>query len=143
VTVSDRSDAETVLSLYEAFNARRPQGWDDAFAEQATWREVPTGEVFEGREALRGYYERFAVAFPDGRCEDITVRAGDGFVVGEFVGRGTNTGPLVTPEGELPPSGVRIDIAFCDVHLLKDGRIIETHRYWDTAPLAAMLGGGS
>ena len=101
------------------------------------------GREFESEvpDGIRVYYERFATAFPDGRCRDITVRAGDGFVVGEFTGSGTNTGPLLTPEGELPPSGKRIDIPFCDVHLVENGLVVRSHRYWDTGTFARQMEG--
>jgi steroid delta-isomerase-like uncharacterized protein len=132
--------AEVVRGLYEAFNRRDLAGWLGPFARDATWHEIPSGEVFDVPEGLTLYYERFASAFPDGQCTDVRIREGDGFVVAEFTGSGTNTGPLVTPEGELPPSGKRIDIPFCDVHLLDDGRIVRTHRYWDTGTFAAQMG---
>jgi steroid delta-isomerase-like uncharacterized protein len=134
-------DTEAVSAIYEAFNRRDVDGWLAAFAPTATWHEIPTGEVFGVPDGVRAYYERFAAAFPDGRCTDIRLRAGDGFVVGEFTGSGTNTGPLLTPDGELPPTGRRIDIPFCDVHVLQEGLVTRTHRYWDTGTFTAQIGG--
>jgi steroid delta-isomerase-like uncharacterized protein len=134
-------DAEVVRRLYDAFNRRDLDAWLGLFAPDATWHEIPSGEVFDVPDGVRLYYERFASAFPDGRCRDITVRAGEGFVVGEFTGSGTNTGPLLTPEGELPPSGKRIDIPFCDVHIVEDGLVARTHRYWDTGTFARQMEG--
>ena len=137
-----RPDADVVRALYDAFNRRDVDAWLACFAPDATWHEIPSGEVFDFPDGVRAYFERFATAFPDGRCTDIRVRAGEGFVVGEFTGSGTNTGPLVTPEGELPPTGRRIDIPFCDVHLVRDGLVVRTHRYWDTGTFARQIGGG-
>jgi ketosteroid isomerase-like protein len=134
-------DAEVVRGLYDAFNRRDLDAWLGSFAPGATWHEIPSGEVFDVPDGVRLYYERFASAFPDGQCRDITVRAGDGFAVGEFTGSGTNTGPLLTPEGELPPSGKRIDIPFCDVHIVEDGLVARTHRYWDTGTFARQMEG--
>jgi ketosteroid isomerase-like protein len=135
------ADADAVRALYDAFNRRDLDAWIAAFAPHAIWHEMPSGEVFDVPDGIRVYYERFATAFPDGRCEDIRVRAGDGFVVGEFSGSGTNTGPLLTPEGELPPSGRHIDIPFCDVHVLEGGLLVRTHRYWDTGTFARQMEG--
>jgi steroid delta-isomerase-like uncharacterized protein len=134
-------DAEVVRGLYDAFNRRDLDAWLGSFAPGATWQDIPSGEVFDVRDGVRLYYERFARAFPDGQCRDITVRAGDGFAVGEFTGSGTNTGPLLTPEGELPPSGKRIDIPFGDVHIVEDGLVARTHRYWDTGTFARQMEG--
>jgi ketosteroid isomerase-like protein len=106
------SAADVVLGLYDAFNRRDVDAWLASFAPDATWHEILSGEVFDVPDGVRLYYERFAAAFPDGRCTDIRVRAGEGFAVAEFTGSGTNTGTLVTPEGEPSPSGTRIDIPF-------------------------------
>lgn len=135
------ADAEVVRGLYDAFNRRDVDAWIAGFAAHATWHEIPSGEVFDVPDGVRLYYERFATAFPDGRCTDIHLRAGDGFVVGEFTGSGTNTGPLLTPEGEVAPTGRSIDIPFCDVHLVENGLVVRTHRYWDTGTFAAQMGG--
>jgi steroid delta-isomerase-like uncharacterized protein len=131
--------AALVSSLYEAFNRRDLEGWLTPFAPGATWHEIPSGEVFDVPDGLTSYFHRFADAFPDGQCTNIRIREGAGFVVAEFTGSGTNTGPLLTPEGELPPSGKRIDIPFCDVHLVEEGRLLRTHRYWDTGTFSAQL----
>jgi ketosteroid isomerase-like protein len=132
--------AAAARRLYDAFNRRDIDAWLAAFAPSATWHEIPSGEVFDVPDGVRLYYERFATAFPDGRCTDIVVRDGDGFAVGEFTGSGTNTGPLQTPEGELPPTGKRIDIPFCDVHVVEHGLVVRTHRYWDTGTFARQMG---
>ena len=132
-------EVEVVRGLYDAFNRRDLDAWLASFAPSATWHEIPTGEVFGVPDGVRLYYERFATAFPDGRCTHVRVRGGEGFAVGEFTGSGTNTGPLLTPEGELPPSGKRIDIPFCDVHLVESGLVTRTHRYWDTGTFARQM----
>jgi ketosteroid isomerase-like protein len=131
--------AEAARGLYEAFNRRDIDGWVAAFAPEATWHEMPSGEVFGVPDGVRLYYERFATAFPDGRCTEIVIREGDGFAVGEFIGSGTNTGPLATPEGDLPPTGKRIDIPFCDVHRVEHGLVVCTRRYWDTGTFARQM----
>ncbi|KAI9032952.1 hypothetical protein DFJ74DRAFT_650302, partial [Hyaloraphidium curvatum] len=57
-----------------------------------------------------------------------------------FVGEGANEGPLAGPDGtEREATGKRVAIPFCDVHTVRDGLIVETHRYWDNATVAAQM----
>ena len=64
----------------------------------------------------------------------------DDYAVVEFVGRGTNTGPLATPQGEIPATGRAIEIPFCDVHRIEDGKITNGRSYFDMATMMRQLG---
>ena len=49
-------------------------------------------------------------------------------------------GPLVGPQGEIPPTGKSVDVAFCDVYQFKDGKFTSLRSYFDTATLMGQLG---
>lgn len=66
--------------------------------------------------------------------------AGETGVTTEFRGRGTHTGPLVGPMGEIPPTRRQVDIPFCDVVQIKDGKIVSIHLYYDVATMMGQLG---
>ena len=127
-------------TVYDAFNSRTFERGLDAMAEDAVWTDLPTGETYHGRDEFRRSFEKWVTAFPDGKCEDIHVIAGDDYVVVEFMGRGTNTGPLRTPAGELPPTGKKAEIPFCDVHRIEDGKITNGRSYYDMATMMHQLG---
>ena len=55
---------------------------------------IATGEVFDGEDAVRGYYANTRAAFPDQRNEVIAVRHTDDGVFVEFDLLGTHLGPL-------------------------------------------------
>ena len=55
---------------------------------------VPTGDVFDGAEAVRGYFEDSRTAFPDQRNELIALHHADDGVIVEFDLKGTHRGPL-------------------------------------------------
>jgi ketosteroid isomerase-like protein len=134
-------NAAAVRALYHAWNVRDLPAWVAAFTPDATWTNIPSGEVFIGPEGMRENYANWNVPFPDGQCEDITVLTGDGFAVGQFMARGVNTGPLTTDGGEIPATGKYLSVAFCDVHTLEEnGLITATVRYWDQASVARDLG---
>ena len=95
----------------------------------------PGSDPLTGIEAFVAYGEAFLRAFPDGRIHgDRYVESGDRVVVeGRFTG--TNTGPLQTPAGELPPTGRAMVLPFADVFRVADGKIAEHHIYYDTLGL--------
>jgi hypothetical protein len=54
---------------------------------------------------------------------------------------GTNNGPLVTPTGEVPATGKRIDMRGALVGRINaDNLIVEERRYYDTGTLMQQLG---
>jgi ketosteroid isomerase-like protein len=65
--------------------------------------------------------------------------AGDVIVVeGRFAG--TFTGPLVSPDGEIAPTGATVDLRFADVSRAHGGKIISYHTYYDQLGLLTQLG---
>jgi predicted ester cyclase len=61
---------------------------------------IGTGDVYDGDEAVRGYFRETRTAFPDQRNELRALYHGDNAVMVEFVLSGTHTGPL----RGLPPT---------------------------------------
>jgi len=102
--------------------------------------QVPGADPLRGIEPFLAYGQGFNRAFPDGQIHrDIYLESGDRVVVeGRFTG--TNTGPLRTPAGELPPTGRAMVLRFADVFRIADGRITEHRVYYDTVGLLAQLG---
>ena len=61
------------------------------------------------------------------------------YVITEFSGRGINNGILDTPMGKVGPTGRRIDIPFCEIFQIKNGKIINSHLYFDIATMMQQL----
>ena len=67
--------------------------------------EMSSGAVFDGEEAVRGYFAASRTPFPD-QANDIIAIAHDGdTVLVEFWLTGTHLGPLRTPAGVIEPTG--------------------------------------
>jgi len=100
----------------------------------------PGSAPLRGIEPFVAYGQGFSRAFPDGRIHgDRYVESGDVVVVeGRFTG--TNTGPLESPAGTLPPTGRPMVLPFADVFRVADGRITEHRIYYDTASMLGQLG---
>jgi len=112
----------------------------EMIAEDVEWTTVPTGETFRGHEGFRQFMEGWSDAFPDGRAEDTNVYVGEDFAVTEFVGRGTHTGTLRTPAGEIPPTERSVEWPLCEVYQIRDGKIVRGRTYFDAATLLDELG---
>ena len=132
-------------SLTELFNNRHtdPEWLDKtlaAFAEDSTFTNVPLGITLPGRDGYTQFVMFFAEAFPDSRVEITNLFATEDQVVLEYTGRGTNTGPLHLPMGDVPATGRQGELPICDVTQARDGKIISYHSYYDTMTLLRQLG---
>lgn len=65
---------------------------------------VATGDVYDGEQAVRRYYEETRSAFPDQRNELVSLRHADDAVIVEFDLLGTHRGPLRSPLDPPQPS---------------------------------------
>ena len=79
---------------------------------------VPTGDVFDGEEAVRGYFAASRAAFPDQRNELIALHHADDAVIVEFDLLGTHLG---TFRG-LPPTGKEFTLPHARDLRLRRGR---------------------
>jgi ketosteroid isomerase-like protein len=61
------------------------------------------------------------------------------WAVVEFTNRGTQTGPLHSSLGEFPPSGRSMEVRYCSVMRVEDGKVVEGRDYYDSASIARLL----
>jgi steroid delta-isomerase-like uncharacterized protein len=99
----------------------------------------PAGTT-HGIDPYLAHAQAFVTAMPDSRMEVTgVVESGDRVVV-EGVYTGTHTGPLTTPQGEVPPTGRKLALPLCDVFEVDAGRITGIRAYYDQMTFAAQLG---
>jgi ketosteroid isomerase-like protein len=134
------SNTDTVRALFASINDRDPDAAAAHIAESAEWTEVPTGQSYRGPGGWRENMDFWLGAFPDGRVEVTTVIDGGEWVAVEYTGRGTNTGPLPTPAGEIPPTGKPVEMAFVDVLRFEGGKVAAGRSYFDMASMMNQLG---
>jgi predicted ester cyclase len=121
------------------YNAGDVEGLVNLYTEDATL--VRPSGTFEGRAAIRDAWSRDKAAFPDSTVTlDVIVEQGD-TIAAEWTFVGTQTGPLVMPDGtELPPTGKRIELKGIDLMQLRDGKAAVHHQYWNDMAVAGQLG---
>jgi steroid delta-isomerase-like uncharacterized protein len=133
-------NASIARKLYDDFNRRDFDSIAAAVANDSEFVVVGSDMRFRGPDGVRQYDRMWADAFPDGRVEiDNVIAAGDQVVV-EFTGRGTQTGMLRSPGGDIPATGRSVTLHLCDVYTIRDGTVRGGRTYFDSASLLTQLG---
>lgn len=97
---------------------------------------VPTGDVFDGAEAVQSYFDDSRAAFPDQRNELIALHHADDGVIVEFDLKGTHEGPL----RGIPPTGKTFTCRTAAFFLFEEDRLVCERVYFDAATIMAQLG---
>jgi steroid delta-isomerase-like uncharacterized protein len=97
---------------------------------------IGTGDVFDGDEEVRSYFEVTRRAFPDQRNELLALHHADDAVLVEAVVRGTHTGPLRS----LPPTGRSFELPILAVFVFEDDGLVCERVYFDSATMLRQLG---
>ena len=107
------------------------------FAGHPRYEIVPTGDVYDGEEEVRGYFAMTREAFPDQRNEIIQLHHMDDGVAAEFTLKGTHKGEL----RGMPPTGKEFECRMVALFLFEpdSDRIVCERVYFDTATILAQL----
>jgi steroid delta-isomerase-like uncharacterized protein len=99
---------------------------------------IGTGDVFDGEEAVRGYFAETRTAFPDQHNELVALYQNTDAVAVEFVLSGTHTGPL----RGLPPTNRTYTIKMSAIFEFAPGtdKIVCERVYFDMATILRQLG---
>jgi steroid delta-isomerase-like uncharacterized protein len=123
-----------------AFNS---SDWDTVRAlasDDYRYEETGTGRAYEGVEDAIAALVAWKAAFPDGAgTVERVVSAGD-LAVAEVRWRGTHTGPLATPDGEVPATGRPIDLWGSMWAVWVDGRMTHQRNHLDVLTMMVQLG---
>jgi len=115
---------------FEAFRAR--------LADDCEW--VNPMLQARGPDEVTPGQQVYARAFPERRHELSLVLEAGSTVGVEGVWVATHTGPLATPDGEVPPSGRTVRVPFAAVVRVRDERVASAHVYLDPLGFMAQLG---
>jgi steroid delta-isomerase-like uncharacterized protein len=135
-----QEQAQLARTIYEAFNTNnfdRVLSLSTADVEVAT---MAFGLTQHGHDGFRQFMQGWKGMAPDSRVEVVSQLAGAEGVTNECRFRGTHTGPLRSPSGEIPPTGRSFDAPFVEVWRIRDGKLASLHNYFDTLTLLQQLG---
>jgi steroid delta-isomerase-like uncharacterized protein len=131
-----RQARQAVLDAHSAAESAHDLDAVIATFHQARYEIVPTGEVFDGEEAVRRYHGENFAALPDLTVEPIASYHGDDAVAEEAWVSGTHLG---TYHG-LPPTGRFVRLRVCGIYLFEDDRLVCERVYYDLLTLLRGLG---
>ena len=135
------SETERIVRIFhESWDLRDPDRGATVIAEECQFEDVARDELQPGPEAYKRDYYRWREAFPDGECKVVNVIVQDNWAVVEFVNRGTHTGPLQTSLGTFAPTGRKVEVRYCSVMRVDDGKVVEGRDYYDSAGIMRQLG---
>jgi len=130
---------QVVMDAVEAFNSHDAARIAATYADDAVL-EAPGDVRLEGPEAITEYAMGWLNAFPDSRViGDDYIASGDR-VVHEFTFAGTHDASLHGPDGEIPATHRRLEGRGVEIYRVADGKIAETHLYFDQVQVMTQLG---
>jgi steroid delta-isomerase-like uncharacterized protein len=133
-TLRDRREA-VVREHMESENRHEFDATIATFA-RPRYEIIPTGEIFDGEEAVRGYFAASRGAFPDQRNELRALHHTDDAVITEFDLLGTHLGPL----RGIQPTGKTFRCPMTAFFLFEGDRIVCERVYFDSATILRQLG---
>ncbi len=139
-TIVAQDNATLARRIYELFSNDDFEGALALAAEDVEVVFVPAGQTFRGHEGFMQFMQNFKTAFPDIKLTITNQVATEDSVVSEFIASGTHTGPLMSPAGEIPPTGKRAEWPVCEVWRTRDGKLTSIHNYQDMATMLRQLG---
>jgi steroid delta-isomerase-like uncharacterized protein len=97
---------------------------------------IPTGDVYDGEEAVARYFEESRAAFPDQRNELIEMHHADDSVIVEFDLKGTHEGNF----RGLPATGRSFTCRTLAIFVFDGDRIVCERVYFDANTILRQLG---
>jgi predicted ester cyclase len=138
--MSESDNIRTADKLWEAINAHQIRTHDEVYTSDFS-AEAPGSPGTQNLEQNRGYIEVFLTAFPDLHFEIPHKVAQGDYVVFNWVGSGTHTGPLRTPTGDIiPPTGRKAVVPGSITYQFRGNKVARSWAHWDMVTMLAQLG---
>jgi predicted ester cyclase len=139
-TVREDEAAGLTRREVDRWNAHDREGWKAVYALEHFEALAPGDVRLLGAEGADTFWDTWNEAFPDNQLTAMSMHEDATWGVLEARFTGTHTGTLRGPAGEIPPTGKRVDVRFCDIQRMADGKIVDTHLYFDQMDLVTQLG---
>jgi steroid delta-isomerase-like uncharacterized protein len=130
--------ADQVREYFRALDARELDRAADMLAADCDF--IAPGFSTRSPEQAMMWMRTFFDACPDIRHEVTAVVADGDRAMTELRVRGTHTGPLQSPAGEVPATGRTIDLPVANAWRMRDGRVAVYHIYFDRMEFLGQLG---
>jgi steroid delta-isomerase-like uncharacterized protein len=130
-------NADIVVRVYQHFDRGDLEALRALYADNVEM--ITPDEHVQGIDGAISLLRAIHTAFPDLRHELVSAIEDGDAIACEWRVTATHAGPLSGPEGEIPPTGKRIDLMLAEIVRISDGRIARSASYWDNAAMAMQL----
>ena len=124
----------------EAFNQGDWEGFGAPLTPSTVYNEIGTQRSIKGRNEIIEGFQGWKQAMPDVKATVTNSFASGNTVTLEISWTGTQTGPLVSPSGTIPPSGKRQTTPSAWILEFEGEKIKESRNYFDMVTLLSQLG---
>ena len=138
--MTDKSVADLAKEQVLAYNAK---DWDRAraaLAPEVVYEEVGTHRKIKGVDDVLTAWKGWATAIPDSRASFQSELVSGNTAVLEITWTGTHDGPLQTPDGEIAPTGKKIELRAIQVVDVANDRVKSVRQYFDMGTLLQQIG---
>ncbi|WP_020388512.1 ester cyclase [Kribbella catacumbae] len=132
------TNVEVLQRYLQSIDQHDEDGVRRAFAESAQVR--APGVALNDVGEIASWIGVFWRAFPDLRHEILGSVEADGTAAAEVRFTGTHTGPLASPDGDIPATGKPFDFTYTHFTRFSDGVIAEDHVHFDQLTFLTQLG---
>lgn len=139
-TTQPKTPIQLAEAVIAAFNAADWEQIRATIAPNVVYTETGTQRRVENLEDYLQLLAGWKQALPDARGTVHKAVSQGNTVVQEILWEGTQTGPLPTPAGILPPSGKTFRVAAAIWYTVDGERVQEIHHYLDVLALLQQLG---
>ncbi len=140
--MAKQSLIDTAKGPIVAYNKKNWDALRAAIAPRVVYDEVGTQRKTQGADKLLEMWQGWARALPDSKATFRNALVSGNTVLLEVNWRGTHTGPLQTPGGEVAPTGNKFDLRACLVVDVAGGKARGMRQYFDMTTLMQQLGVG-
>jgi steroid delta-isomerase-like uncharacterized protein len=136
LTDEEQANLAAFESIAGFWNRHDVPGILEHYNDDVIWRNIATGEVYDGKDEIAAYLRELFAAVPDLELE-VTLRVPRGkYVAEEYHLQGHHRGTLFG----IPATGRFVDIRCVSMVELRDGKWKEDRFYFDVSSLLRQVG---
>jgi steroid delta-isomerase-like uncharacterized protein len=127
---------EVHRAAHEAFNRRDWETMRSLLAPDVTYDDHPRGLTVQGTDDFVAWAQEWAAGMSDARVDEPRYLDAGTHSICMFRGRGINDGPM----GPANATGKSLDLAFCEILRVEDGRTTRGAMYYDALTMLIQFG---
>ncbi|MFB3852312.1 MAG: ester cyclase [Vicinamibacterales bacterium] len=132
--------ADVARASVLAYNEKNWERVRASVADDCLYDEVGTNRKTRGVDDTIALWQGWAKAMPDSNATFDNQHLAGNIVVLELTWRGTHTGPLQTPRGQISPTGKKFELRACQIVEVSGERASMIRHYFDMNSLYQQLG---